>query len=328
MSDIPLTIQKLIDRKKWTDYRGPIWGDSYNWSWNRPTTDVKHVVIHHSVTAQNATPDDVALLHKARGWAGIGYHFVITMDGMVWYVGDVGTARANVLDMNEQVIGVCLIGDFTKYNPTDEQILSAHDLAEYFINAPQWPNCKDWTNGLKGHMDLQATACPGSSWKGAGDSMYERIKNRIPYSPVVTPDLPPVDPPPTVPTDCEKQIAGYKSRITDITNQLDAEKKAHAVDKTEIVNLNDKLANIDDKCQREKALLQGEIDVLKKTSADVEVLKRQYVGTITDLEGKLREAQKATGLVQLDLAACQADTVKVSALSRLLQWLFHYGDNK
>jgi chromosome segregation ATPase len=158
--------------------------------------------------------------------------------------------------------------------------------------------------------------------------MYERIKNRIPYSPIVTPDSVPVDPVPTPVNDCEKQIAGYKSRITDLTNKLEAEVKAHAVDKTEIVNLNDKLANTEDKCQREKALLQGEIDVLKTTSSNVEVLKKQYMGTISDLEGKLREAQKATGLVQLDLAACQADTTKVSALSRLLQWLFHYGDNK
>lgn len=33
------------------------------------------------------------------------------------------------------------------------------------------------------------TLCPGTYWKGPDDSMYERIKNRIPY----TPQTPPVD---------------------------------------------------------------------------------------------------------------------------------------
>ena len=63
---------------KFVDYRQPIWGDSFNWSWNRPLEQVKFLVIHHSAGSHDATPDDVALLHKARGWSGIGYHFVIT----------------------------------------------------------------------------------------------------------------------------------------------------------------------------------------------------------------------------------------------------------
>lgn len=185
MADTPLTIPTLIERGKWNDYRDEIWGDSYNWSWNRTPQEVKYVVIHHSVTEHEATPDYIASLHKARGWLGVGYHFIITKDGMVWYVGDVGTARANVLDMNEQVIGICLIGDFTQYNPSDDQILSAHDLCKFFItNSGVWPNLVSWDN-VVGHKELQSTACPGTSWKGPSDSMYERIKNRIPYTPVV-----------------------------------------------------------------------------------------------------------------------------------------------
>lgn len=189
MADTPLHIPDLVNRNKWRDYRKEIWGDSFNWSWNRTTRQVKYVVIHHSVTAHDASPDYIAQLHKNRGWGGIGYHFVITKDGIVWYVGDVGTARANVKDKNEQVIGVCLVGDFTQYNPSDDQILSAHDLCKFFVeNTGVWPNLNGWED-VVGHKELQATACPGTYWKGPDDSMYERIKNRIPY----TPQTPPVD---------------------------------------------------------------------------------------------------------------------------------------
>ncbi|MDD5146814.1 MAG: N-acetylmuramoyl-L-alanine amidase, partial [Candidatus Pacebacteria bacterium] len=107
MSDTPLHIPPLVKRGKWVDYRMPIWGNSFTWSWERRPDEVKYVVIHHSVTKHEATPDDIALLHKARGWGGIGYHFVVTKDGTVYYVGDLGTARANVLNLNEQVIGIC-----------------------------------------------------------------------------------------------------------------------------------------------------------------------------------------------------------------------------
>lgn len=195
MPNTPLHIPDLINRGKWVDYRDPIWGDSYNWSWVRKWEEVKYLVIHHTVTSHDATPDDIALLHKARGWAGIGYHFVITKDGTVYYVGDISTARANVLNMNEQVIGITLVGDFTKHLPSDDQILSAHDLCKFFLfNAPALPNINGWED-VVGHKELQATACPGNDWKDTASSLYNRIKGRIPYTPQPTPQPEPIPQP-------------------------------------------------------------------------------------------------------------------------------------
>ncbi len=196
MSNITLTPQELVKRGKWIDYRDPIWGDSYNWSWNRSTNDVKFVTLHHSVTDHNATPDDIALMHMARGWGGIGYHFVITKDGTVYYVGDIGTARANVLNKNEQVIGICMIGDFTKHLPSDEQIISAHELCKFLLfDIDAYPYLKDW-NQLVGHKDMQATACPGSSWP---NDMRKRIIDSRPYTPVENTPVPPLPEPEPAP---------------------------------------------------------------------------------------------------------------------------------
>jgi len=192
MADTPLYVPTLEERSKFTDYRKGIWGDSFNWYGSRSWDQVKYAVIHHSVT--NPTNDSksdvdyIAYLHKQRGWGGVGYHFIITADGMVWYVGDISTMRANVADKNHEVIGICLVGDFTKGNPTDDQILSAHDLCEFLLfNTPSIPNLKDWGQ-LTGHKELQATQCPGTYWKGVDDSIFERIKNRIPYTPQPLPE--------------------------------------------------------------------------------------------------------------------------------------------
>lgn len=256
MGDTPLYIPTLEERKKFTDYRMGIWGNSYTWYAERSWPTIKHIVIHHSVT--NATNngksdvDYIAELHRKRGWDGVGYHFIITADGMVWYVGDISVQRANVADKNDIVIGVCMVGDFTKGNPTDDQIISAHDLAKFFITEmPQLVNVKDWENGLKGHKELQATQCPGTNWKGVSDSIYERIKNRIPYTSVPIPE-------PEI--DWEKAYLELKQqnddKVIEIVGQLDT--------------------CISTKTDVEETLAQNKIDCQEK---------------INDLTQKLKDAQ-------------------------------------
>lgn len=180
MANTPIYIPELEKRKLFVDYRNKIWGDSFQWAFERTTLQVEFLVFHHSVTKHEATADDIAILHKARGWKGIGYHFVITKDGKVWYVGDLSTGRANVANRNEKVIGVCLIGDFTKHLPSDEQIMSAHYLTQWFMNQAAWPKLLNNENAVVGHKSFQATACPGESWP---NDMRDRILRGIPYTP-------------------------------------------------------------------------------------------------------------------------------------------------
>ena len=219
MADTPLYPSKLVEMGKWHDYRQGIWGDSFNWSWVRPWNQLQGILIHHSVTKHEATPDDIALLHKARGWAGIGYHFVITKDGIVHYVGDISTARAHVADKNEKFLGIVLVGDFTKHLPSDEQIISAHELCKFFFfQTPSLPTLNSWDQ-LGGHKDQQSTACPGSSWP---DDMRYRIINRVPYSPQPTPTPTPEPTPQPPATNWEQK---YNQEVQDHTQTKEAFRK-------------------------------------------------------------------------------------------------------
>jgi len=193
MANTPLYIPSLEERKKFTDYRQGVWGNSFSWYRERAWTEIKYLVIHHTVTNPTNNPksdvDYIAEIHRKNGWLGVGYHLIIDATGVVWYVGDLSTQRANVANMNDKVVGIALIGDFTKTNPTDEQIISAHDLCKWFIE--DFKAVPDFSKGweiLKGHSELQSTACPGTNWKGVSDSIYERIKNRIPYTPQPQPE--------------------------------------------------------------------------------------------------------------------------------------------
>jgi len=166
MAKIDLNIPSL--GSKFVDIRDTIPGDSYNWSWVRPLNQVNFLAIHHTAGPDTQTPNQIANFHiNSNGWGGVGYHFLIDKNGIVYYVGDISTARANVANLNDQVLGICLIGNFTSGRaPTNSQLDSANKLCDFFINNyPNLPNVASWDK-VRGHKDLpgQSTACPGDNW--------------------------------------------------------------------------------------------------------------------------------------------------------------------
>lgn len=183
---MPVSIQIPELGDKFQDYRDPILGDSYNWGPIITPNNIQFFTFHHSVTKQTAKNDGnwkaecdvIANIHvNGNGWGGVGYRFIICSDGTVAYVGDLSHGGSAVSNMNHQMFSACLVGDFTKELPTAAQVHSAHVLAKYFLTqTPQYPNLNSFDD-VKGHKEFQSTACPGSNWKIAGDSLYNRIVN-------------------------------------------------------------------------------------------------------------------------------------------------------
>lgn len=166
MARIDLSIPSLGN--KFIDLRDTMPGDSFNWSWVRSLSQVKYLAIHHSAGPDTQTPLQIANYHiNSNGWGGIGYHFLVAKDGVVYYVGDISTARANVANLNDQVIGICLIGNFTQgRTPTNEQLDSLKKLCDCLINDyPDLITLNSYEVVL-GHKELpgQSTVCPGDSW--------------------------------------------------------------------------------------------------------------------------------------------------------------------
>jgi hypothetical protein len=136
------------------------------WTPKAPARPWKWIVIHHSASpAGSASVFDKE--HKAKGWDGVGYHFVIgngtnSGDGQVevtarWPVQKWG-AHAKTMDnrFNEYGIGICLVGNFDSTRPTAAQLKSLTRLTAYLMQAyhisPQ---------NVVGHRDTKATECPG-----------------------------------------------------------------------------------------------------------------------------------------------------------------------
>jgi hypothetical protein len=128
--------------------------------------DWQYIVIHHSATPTGS----MAFFdkeHKAKGWDGVGYHFVIgngteTGDGQVevtprWTVQKWG-AHAKTIDnrYNEHGIGICLVGNFDIERPSANQMKSLTRLVGYLMQTYRIP-----AQNVVGHRDTKPTDCPG-----------------------------------------------------------------------------------------------------------------------------------------------------------------------
>jgi hypothetical protein len=126
----------------------------------------KWIVIHHSAspTGSMAVFDKE---HKAKGWDGVGYHFVIgngsnSGDGQIevtprWPIQKWG-AHAKTIDnrFNEYGIGICLVGNFDVDRPTSNQMRSLNRLVAYLMQTYHISQ-----SNVLGHRDTKPTDCPG-----------------------------------------------------------------------------------------------------------------------------------------------------------------------
>lgn len=97
----------------------------------------QYVVIH---TSSSSAPEidirDIDKWHRANGWSGCGYHYVILDDNRYdrWRDGEVqegrplGSIGAHTRGINHESIGICLIGDGDNVRFTNCQWLSLSRL--------------------------------------------------------------------------------------------------------------------------------------------------------------------------------------------------------
>ena len=128
------------------------------------------IIVHHSYDPASGTAADIDVIHKARGFDGLGYHFVINngrggRDGRVevgyrWQKQETGAhCRVRPDDnnyWNEHTIGICLIGNFERSRPSEAQYASLSKLVRFLMDRY---NLKH--TDLLGHRSVKATKCPG-----------------------------------------------------------------------------------------------------------------------------------------------------------------------
>lgn len=141
-----------------------------------PHFPIKNIVLHYSATYsdQDLGVADIDKMHKARGWAGVGYHYVIKRDGTVQKGRPDATVGAHVAGHNTGSLGICCIGGTERAtgpnvgvdNRTEAQKAATVKLVRSL--QAQHPGAQ-----VLGHRDLGPTQCPGfdvRSWWAAANA--------------------------------------------------------------------------------------------------------------------------------------------------------------
>lgn len=130
---------------------------------------INEIIIHCAATPEgrNFTVADIDKWHKLRGWRGIGYHFVIYIDGSVHKGRPVEEVGAHCLNHNANSIGVCYIGGCTAdgKRPKDTRTPAQKAALRRLVRElrKQYPQAS-----VHGHCEFANKACPAFDVKKDG----------------------------------------------------------------------------------------------------------------------------------------------------------------
>jgi hypothetical protein len=127
---------------------------------------VRYITIHHdgmsvfTGSTDQATAARIELIRTShrqnRGWADIGYHFIVDRNGKVWEGRSIDWQGAHVKDHNEGNIGILALGNFDVQSPTSAQVEGVRKHVVAVMKAYNVPASR-----VKTHQEWAPTACPG-----------------------------------------------------------------------------------------------------------------------------------------------------------------------
>jgi len=121
---------------------------------------IDKIIIHCSATkeGQHFTVEDIDQWHRARGFAKIGYHHVIYLDGSVHKGRDESLLGAHCLGHNATSIGICYIGGLdAEGKPKDTRTEAQSQALKKLVGElrVRYPKAT-----IHGHNEFAAKACP------------------------------------------------------------------------------------------------------------------------------------------------------------------------
>ena len=119
------------------------------------------IVVHCTATreGQEVTVKEIDSWHRARGFAGIGYHYVVHLDGQVECGRDVDKAGAHTRGYNAHSIGISYVGGVEKdgKTPKDTRTEAQKKALTGLLKELRrmYPGA-----AIRGHRDFANKACP------------------------------------------------------------------------------------------------------------------------------------------------------------------------
>lgn len=122
---------------------------------------INEIIVHCTATAEGKDfkAADIDRWHKAKGWNGIGYHYVVDLDGKVEPGRPESEVGAHCLKHNANSIGVVYVGGLASDGKTPKDTRTPQQkvaLVKLLTELKRrYPNAT-----IHGHRDFAAKACP------------------------------------------------------------------------------------------------------------------------------------------------------------------------
>lgn len=126
---------------------------------------ITEIIVHCTATQEGKsyTVGDIRKWHKQKGWADIGYHYVVYLDGSIHEGRSVDMIGAHCSGHNANSIGVSYVGGVDRANkPKDTRTVAQKEsLVELLTELRKlYPRAE-----IYGHRDFAAKACPSYNAK-------------------------------------------------------------------------------------------------------------------------------------------------------------------
>lgn len=119
------------------------------------------IVLHHSVSPETTTVEEIRRWHLSRGFRDIGYQYVVRKSSAGWQV-EPGRPEdavgAHCKGWNDSTVGVCVCGDYTQGPLSDGAMAALLGLLRPMLQ--RYGMTERQVMG-HGQMTGQATLCPG-----------------------------------------------------------------------------------------------------------------------------------------------------------------------
>ena len=122
---------------------------------------INEIIIHCAATREGRgfTVEDITRWHKARGFATIGYHYVIYRDGSIHEGRPLEQIGAHCVGHNKHSIGICYIGGCASDGKTPKDTRTS-EQKEALLSLLRRLKARFPNATIHGHRDFAAKACP------------------------------------------------------------------------------------------------------------------------------------------------------------------------
>jgi N-acetylmuramoyl-L-alanine amidase len=124
--------------------------------------DLRRVIVHHSASPRSTTAAEIEKWHRAKGWEGIGYHYVLDGAGIIRSTRPLDRIGTHAKGANIDSIGICITGNNTdpaeRWSDAQRESLAKLVGALIVAFGPLVIEGHRWAAGC-----TTATECPGIS---------------------------------------------------------------------------------------------------------------------------------------------------------------------